>query len=103
MGAYLSKELKSMAEDYDCVQNPRGLGLMQAIDIMPVGLDRIVPLRDSILDRCFDEKLILLGCGKYGIRFCPALTVSEEEIRSCIETLRTVIEKLLKSSEKSGH
>lgn len=82
MSAYLSSELIALATEFRTVRNPRGLGLMQAVD---------VDNREAVLRNCVDSNLILLGCGRKGIRFCPALTVSKEEIIECMLILREAI------------
>ena len=36
--------------------------------------------RPKIIRKAFEKGLLILGCGENSIRFCPALTVSAEEI-----------------------
>lgn len=93
-GQYLHELLTRLASDHECVVRPRGLGLMRAIDIEVPGKDALAnSQRDFILKKCFDCGLILLGCGKSGIRFCPALNVTKEEIDVCIDILDSAIRK----------
>lgn len=85
VGGYLGKMLGLLAKSYDIVNNPRGLGLMRAIDIVDP------QRREDVLDKCFDSGLILLGCGASGIRFCPALNVTKEEVDVCITLLEEAV------------
>lgn len=71
----------------DCISNARGLGLMCAIDLPNS------EIRDKLVKKCFDNKLIVLGCGQKSIRFRPNLAVSKGEIQECIERFeRSLVE-----------
>ncbi len=87
-GQQLNNGLKALAKTHECVRNPRGLGLMRAVDVHDEDLEE---LRFNVLEKCFKKGLILLGCGKYGIRFCPALNVTREEIDVCLNILEESI------------
>lgn len=89
-GLQLNKGLETLAKTHECVNNPRGLGLMRAVDIHE-------DLRENVLKHCFNKGLILLGCGKYGIRFCPALNVTEEEVDVCLNVLEESIRETLQA------
>ena len=56
--------------------------------------ERASDWRQKIISRAFEKGLLLLGCGENTLRFCPALTVSPEEIDVCLsifdETVREV-------------
>ncbi len=36
--------------------------------------------RDRVLQRCYDEGLVILGCGQRSIRFRSPLTITADEI-----------------------
>jgi 4-aminobutyrate aminotransferase len=60
---------------------------MQAIDITgPEGPDP--RLRQAVIHAAFHRGLLLLGCGLAGIRFCPALCVTPEQVDIALELLR---------------
>jgi 4-aminobutyrate aminotransferase len=40
--------------------------------------------RNQVIQKAFQKGLLLLGCGENTIRFCPALTVSEQEVDVCL-------------------
>jgi len=72
----------------------RGKGLMVGVELVKdrQTKERASELRDEIIQGAFHKGLLLLGCGQNSIRFCPALTVSQNEIAVCLsifeETLR---------------
>ena len=36
--------------------------------------------RPKIIRKAFEKGMLILGCGENSIRFCPALTVSADEV-----------------------
>jgi 4-aminobutyrate aminotransferase len=87
MGEILQAELGNLAHRFARVSPPRGKGLMVAIDLLDEegNLDR--NLRDEIVDRAFYKGLLLLGCGKAAIRFCPPLVLDAAQIRVAMDIL----------------
>jgi L-lysine 6-transaminase len=87
-GERLLAGLQQLAMDFpEAVSNPRGLGLMCAFDAS----DHLT--RDQLVKACFQNKLLLAGCGRCSIRFRPHLIVSEAEIEQCLDILRNVLER----------
>lgn len=98
-GAYLVDGLKALQEEWECMGDVRGKGLMVAVELVK---DRETkePARDwrnEIIGAAFRKGLLLLGCGENSIRFCPALVVSSQEIDTCLsifsDALNEVVEK----------
>jgi L-lysine 6-transaminase len=89
-GTELLHGLAALAERLPGVSNPRGLGLMCAIDLPSTDV------RNAALKRCFQDRLILLGCGTRSLRFRPFLCVDAASIQLCLErlegSLRAVLE-----------
>jgi 4-aminobutyrate aminotransferase len=83
-GSELTALLQGVATQIpNLVGQPRGLGLMQAVDILEAGT--IAPKRrNEIIQAAFRRGLLLLGCGQAGIRFCPALCVTAAELVTAI-------------------
>ncbi len=74
-GEYLLKRLNDLAEEHPSFfSNPRGRGLMCAIDI------RDTKTRDLYEKEIFKNGLLVLKCGEKGIRFRPPLIIKKEEI-----------------------
>jgi 4-aminobutyrate aminotransferase len=83
-GRQLLAGLTRLAQPDAELADPRGLGLMIAIDAMgSSGLDP--ERRDAIIEAAFHRGLLLLGCGKAGIRFCPSLCVTAEQVDTALE------------------
>jgi len=76
VGDYLLGELQDLALRHpEQLSNPRGRGLMCAIDLP----DTV--LRDRVLATMFSRhQVIALACGPRGLRFRPPLTITPEEI-----------------------
>jgi L-lysine 6-transaminase len=89
LGAKLLQELQDLADRHELLDNPRGRGLMCAVDL-PDG-----QLRDQVLARMFaDEKMFVLGCGTHSVRFRPALTVTEDELDAAVAAVDRVLGQL---------
>ena len=83
VGAHLLKGIQALAADMPNVySNPRGLGLMCAIDL-PDG-----PTRDKVADKAYELGLVILGCGPLSLRFRPPLDVQATEIDEALEILK---------------
>jgi len=85
VGSYLLTRLEELADHLPHLSNPRGQGLMCAIDVSSRSL------RNHILNRCFEHGVIIIGCGESSIRFRPALTITKEEIDEGLHVLERVI------------
>jgi L-lysine 6-transaminase len=89
LGAKLQQQLQDLADRHELLDNPRGRGLMCAVDL-PDGQQR-----DQVVELMFrDERVFLLGCGTHSIRFRPALTVTEDELDAGIAALDRVLTTL---------
>lgn len=94
MGETLQIGLTQLADRFDSVSLPRGKGLMVAIDLLDRDRQLDPNLRDRIVDRAFHRGLLLLGCGKAAIRFCPPLVIDREQIQVALQILAEVLEDL---------
>jgi 4-aminobutyrate aminotransferase len=83
--------LSKLSIQFPQVSQPRGKGLMVAIDLLDADGNLNPELRDKIVDRAFYKGLLLLGCGKAAIRFCPPLVISSEQIQIALKILTEVI------------
>lgn len=90
-GLELLEGLTHLASGYSCVSQPRGKGLMIAIDIQDEQGQLDPVKRDRILNDAFYQGLILLGCGKSAIRFCPPLVITSEQITVALNILNEVL------------
>ncbi len=85
MGGHLLERLRELASKHSSVSGVRGRGLMCAFDL-PNGR-----FRDAVLERCFENGLIVLGCGRHTVRFRSPLTISKEEIDRGIELIESAV------------
>ena len=89
MGAHLKRGIERLVAEHPRVLgNPRGRGLMCAVDF------RDTPTREAVADRCFDAGMIILGCGVTGLRFRPPLDVTAAEVDEGLGILRGAILKV---------
>jgi 4-aminobutyrate aminotransferase len=91
-GAELQEGLEQLSDLSLGLSPPRGKGLMVGIDILD-GDGQLSPKRrHRILEQCFHHGLLLLGCGKAAIRFCPPLVIDADQIQVALSILKTVLE-----------
>ncbi|MEQ9103902.1 MAG: L-lysine 6-transaminase [Rhodothermales bacterium] len=88
VGAHLMTRLHGMAADMPFVSNVRGRGLFCAIDV-PTG-----EFRDRVLDACYEDGMVILGCGDRSIRFRSPLTITADEIDEGLQILGTALRKV---------
>lgn len=91
-GEQLHAALLEMQKKHDFLANPRGLGLMRAIDVLNPETRRADPmLRNEVVDAAYYKGLLLLGCGETGIRFAPPLCITAAQIETALEIIDEVI------------
>lgn len=88
VGAHLMGLLHALAQETDSVSNVRGAGLLCAVDLPSA------EFRDTLLDRCYDEGMIILGCGDLSLRFRSPLTITQDEIGTGVDLIRKIILQL---------
>ena len=86
MSEYLTEQLKGLQDNFDCVIDNRGLGLMQCIEFNIQAKDIIV--------KCMENGLLLVGSGANVIRFVPPLVVNKLHIDEMIKILKSAIEEV---------
>jgi len=86
VGGHLLAGLQKLCATHAGVaSNPRGLGLFAAFDVA----DK--PTRGSVLEKCFERGMMIVGCGERSVRFRPALTVTTAEIDEALGILDAVL------------
>ncbi|MEH2136581.1 acetyl ornithine aminotransferase family protein [Nostoc sp.] len=91
MGEFLQASLTQLHQRFPRVSLPRGKGLMVAVDLLDEqgNLDR--ELRDRIIQEAFLRGLLLLGCGKAAIRFCPPLVIDSDQIQIALQIISEIL------------
>jgi len=81
LGATLMAGLKELTAKHKTVANPRGRGLMCAVDIVGPSSGKLDPdRRNRVAAAAFQRGVIVLPCGEAGIRFCPPLCINEAQL-----------------------
>ncbi|MEX0771080.1 MAG: L-lysine 6-transaminase [Balneolaceae bacterium] len=80
-GNYLQEHLREVSSRNEWFSNPRGRGLLCAIDLPDTGM------RNAVIKECMKNNLIILGCGTRTIRFRPPLTIRKEQLDQGVEIL----------------
>lgn len=92
VGEYLTERLSKLAEEFPCIRERRGVGLMQGLVFdRPVG---------EIIANSIENGLVLINAGADIIRFVPALVITKEHVDSMIAILRASIEEVCKKESK---
>jgi 4-aminobutyrate aminotransferase len=91
-GEQLRAGLRRMLPDRPELRNVRGLGLMTAVDVVDEKDGSPDPSRrDDAIQAAFYQGLLLLGCGESGIRFCPPLCITADQIETGLHLLQEVL------------
>jgi 4-aminobutyrate aminotransferase len=92
-GAYLKAKLQELMARHDVIGDVRGEGLMLGIEIVEskASKTKAPDLRNEIVDDCFFEGLLILGCGENTIRFSPPLVINQEQTDSAVSILEKVL------------
>ena len=86
MGDYLLNKLYDLQNEFpSLVSQVRGLGLMCSFNLPTP------ELRNKFKDQCFEEKLIILGCGERSIRFRPRLNIIREDLDEGLNIIKNVL------------
>ena len=97
LGKILRPQLESLTKKYPgVVANPRGQGLMQAVDFIKEGRpDKELCRR--VMEEAYRLGLILLNAGESGIRIMPPLVIREKELKQGLKLFDQAIFEALKS------
>lgn len=85
VGDHLLARFGELESEFEAVTNARGRGLMCAFNLPDA------ETRDTCLNRCMDEGMLILGCGTVSIRFRPPLQSTTEHVDQGIDVLRNVL------------
>ncbi len=92
-GRHMLKRLKEMESKYEIVGDARGIGLMQAIEIVRDKKSKIpgVKEREKILEEAFDNGLLLMPAGESSIRIIPPITISDSNMEKGLDILERAV------------
>ena len=100
VGAFLQTELRNLAQKHPIIGDVRGLGLMVGAELVKDNetRDPLPQIRDAVVQACFERGLLLLGCGKSTLRFCPPLVIDEEDVEIAVGILDQAIASVTQST-----
>lgn len=88
-GNYLLQNLMELEIEFpDLVSQARGLGLLCSFNLPSP------EIRKTFLKELYNNKMIMLGCGKSSVRFRPPLIVTKDEIDKGISIIKRVLNKM---------
>lgn len=90
VGAHLKDRLHELTDSTASVSNVRGRGLMCAMD-MPTK-----EFRDRLLQHCYDDGVVLLGCGEKSIRFRSPLNITKDDVDRGMDLIEEAIKRVEK-------
>ncbi|MBD6617352.1 acetyl ornithine aminotransferase family protein [Komarekiella sp. 'clone 1'] len=91
MGELLQAGLTQLHGRFFRMSLPRGKGLMVAVDLLDEEGNLDHKLRDRIIQEAFLRGLLLLGCGKAAIRFCPPLVIDSNQIQIALQIISEIL------------
>ncbi|MCE1190314.1 MAG: L-lysine 6-transaminase [Ignavibacteria bacterium] len=90
-GGYLLDSLRALETEFpQLVSQARGLGLLCSFNLPNP------EIRDAFKDALYQDKMILLGCGKSTVRFRTPLNVTREHIDMGLKKIRNALHSLSK-------
>jgi 4-aminobutyrate aminotransferase-like enzyme len=100
-GAQLRVGLDAMEAQFDWIGEVRGMGLMQAVELVEDPKDRTPApgLALALLEACRDARLLVGLAGVYGnvVRIAPSMLISEEELAEGLERFRSACQAVDRS------
>jgi 4-aminobutyrate aminotransferase len=81
VGEHFVGELRRTVGEHANVGEIRGRGLMIGVELVKDRgtRERAVDLRNRVVQEAFLKGLLILGCGKNTVRFCPGLVITKDE------------------------
>jgi 4-aminobutyrate aminotransferase len=97
VGAYMKQELERKVGSHPNVGHIRGRGLMLGVELVKdrTTKERAVELRDKVVMHAFEKHgMLAIGAGQNTIRFCPPLTLTEEEAKVAVDLFAATLKDL---------
>ncbi len=95
VGAHFMKRLHELKKDYPCIGDVRGIGLMIGVEMIEKDGSPARAMVDRLLNRAYQNGLILLSCGVSTLRFMPPLSVTEAEVDESLVYFRQSLDEAL--------
>jgi 4-aminobutyrate aminotransferase len=86
VGAQLQDGLREIAQTHPQVTDVRGIGLMVALEL------KTADLAAQLVERAFEQGLLLLTAGSRAVRICPPLVLDHEEAATGLEIIASALD-----------
>ncbi|MCA1814241.1 MAG: acetyl ornithine aminotransferase family protein [Halobacteriales archaeon] len=98
VGEHLGKRIRTWPGKFDQVGDARGVGFMQAIELVKDKRAKVpdVKARDEVEELAVQRGLLVLGCGRSGIRIAPPLITTKAEVDTAMDILEGCLRDVLK-------
>ncbi len=95
VGAHLLAGMRDLQSRHDSIGDVRGLGLMGAVEFVRdrTTRERAPELRNQVVQECFAQGLLVLGCGDSSLRFSPPLIAGEEDVDCALRIVDAAIKR----------
>ena len=90
IGAIIVQRITEMMAMYPVIGEVRGVGAMQAFElVMPGSLDPNPPATEALLRHCHQNGVVVLNAGTYAnvIRLLPPLSISDELLHEALDVI----------------
>ena len=97
VGAYMLESLRETVGAHPNVGDIRGRGLMIGVELVKdrATKARAVELRDRVVMHAFEKHgMLAIGAGQNAIRFCPPLTLTQDEAKVAVELFAATLKDL---------
>ncbi len=96
VGAHMMQRMADWPSKLRLVGDVRGRGLMIGVDIVKdkTTKEYAAADRDLVIEKAFEQGILLLGCGPSTIRICPPLVVTKQEADVALEVLEECIRQV---------
>jgi 4-aminobutyrate aminotransferase len=97
LGKLIMQRLNELYDKYEIIGDVRGLGLMTATEFVKDRKTKeyAIKEKDAIVDEAFKRGLLLLPCGKSGIRYIPPINIPEDQLNRGIDILEEAIKAVI--------
>ena len=96
LGQILKEGLTRLSGKSENLGEPRGMGLMQGLPVLPEGTTEAADITDRILEEMKDRGFLIgkNGMGRDVLAFQPPLVITEEEIAEMLKSLEKIVTEL---------
>jgi 4-aminobutyrate aminotransferase len=93
VGTYMLDRLRAMQVRHPTMGDVRGKGLMIAVELVKDRHTkaRAPELRNRVVVECYRRGMLILGCGKNNVRFCPPLTITTGDVDEALATFEEAL------------